>query len=330
MIRNTAHVATPRALTGFTRLRGLVREATLAPSSHNTQPWKFRLGDRSIAVLPDLTRRCPVVDPDDHHLYVSLGCATENIVWGAGANGLYAHVDSRADRIDVAFEETRPSGSALYDALPHRQCSRSIYDGRTVSRSDIALLESAARGRGVHAIVLTRRVEIETVLEYVTRGNAHQIRDRAFVRELATWIRFNEADAVRAGDGLYTGSTGNPSSPAWLGRLLLGRFYSRHAENAKCVRQLRSSAGVVVFLSDRNDPQHWIEVGRCYERFALQATALGIRNAFLNQPVEVAPLRAQFAAWLNAGDRRPDLVVRFGRGPEMPRSRRRSLDQVLV
>lgn len=30
---------------GATRLRGLVREATLAASSHNTQPWKFELGD---------------------------------------------------------------------------------------------------------------------------------------------------------------------------------------------------------------------------------------------------------------------------------------------
>ena len=199
-----------------------------------------------------------------------------------------------------------------------------------MSRTEIALLERTARGRGVQAVVLTTRGEIETVLEYVTRGNAEQLRDRAFVRELATWIRFNEADAARTGDGLFAGSTGNPSSPRWLGRLLFATSYARKSESAKHARQLRSSAGVLVFLSDRNDPQHWIEVGRCYERFALQATALGIHNAFLNQPVEVAPLRAQFAAWLNAGDRRPDLIVRFGRGPEMPRSPRRPLEHVLV
>ncbi|MCY7390333.1 MAG: Tat pathway signal protein, partial [Leptolyngbyaceae cyanobacterium CAN_BIN12] len=46
------------------QLRELVRYATLAPSSHNTQCWKFRLDDRSISILPDLSRRCPVVDPD--------------------------------------------------------------------------------------------------------------------------------------------------------------------------------------------------------------------------------------------------------------------------
>lgn len=57
--------------------RELVRCATLAPSSHNTQCWKFALEDKAIKILPDLSRRCPTVDPDDHHVFVSLGCAAE-------------------------------------------------------------------------------------------------------------------------------------------------------------------------------------------------------------------------------------------------------------
>jgi hypothetical protein len=135
---------------------------------------------------------------------------------------------------------------------------------------------------------------------------------------------------VRAGDGLFSRTTGNPSVPRWLGTRLLGVLLTPKSENDKCAKQLRSSAGVIVFVSDANDRRHWIEVGRCYERLALQATALGIRTAFLNQPVEVASLRTQFTAWLNLGDRRPDLVVRFGRGPEMPRSLRRPVEQVLA
>jgi hypothetical protein len=78
------------------------------------------------------------------------------------------------------------------------------------------------------------------------------------------------------------------------------------------------------------DKAHWVEVGRAYERFALQATALGIRNAFLNQPVEVAAVRSPFAAALGLPGQRPDLVVRFGRGPTMPRSLRRPVDAVMV
>lgn len=60
--------------------RELVRYATLAPSSHNTQCWKFALDDKGVTILPDVSRRCPAVDPDDHHLFVSLGCAAENLI----------------------------------------------------------------------------------------------------------------------------------------------------------------------------------------------------------------------------------------------------------
>lgn len=58
---------------GAARSRELVRYATLAPSSHNTQCWNFALEDQAITILPDPLRRCPAVDPDDHHVYVSLG-----------------------------------------------------------------------------------------------------------------------------------------------------------------------------------------------------------------------------------------------------------------
>jgi exodeoxyribonuclease V alpha subunit len=75
---------------------------------------------------------------------------------------------------------------------------------------------------------------------------------------------------------------------------------------------------------------HWVEVGRCYERFALQATALDIRTAFINQPVEVPTLRPQFASHLGQGNRRPDLVVRFGRGSKRPPSLRRPVQAVLA
>ncbi|MCW6053829.1 hypothetical protein QUB60_13585 [Microcoleus sp. A2-C5] len=50
----------------------------------------------------------------------------------------------------------------------------------------------------------------------------------------------------------------------------------------------------------------------------------------MNQPIEVSALRPQFATYLGMGDRRPDLVLRFGYGPETPRSLRRSLDRVIV
>jgi hypothetical protein len=73
-----------------------------------------------------------------------------------------------------------------------------------------------------------------------------------------------------------------------------------------------------------------VTVGRCAQRFALQATALGLKHAFINQPVEVPGVRAQLASYLGIGNIRPDLLMRFGYGAALPMSLRRAVDDVVV
>lgn len=325
----------PSSGTVAPKMHELVRQAVLAPSSHNTQCWRFQVAEKAISIAPDFTRRCPVVDPDDHHVFVSLGCAAENMVHAALATGL--HADPRFDPsgdgvIVVNLEATQKRISPLFQAISERQCTRGDYDGQPISPAELRQLEKAGTGDGVSVRLLTARPAMESVLEYVVAGNTAQMHDAAFVAELKAWIRFGADEALRTGDGLFAGATGNPALPRWLGSRMMGLFFTPKSENERYVRQIRNSAGIAVFVSERSDKAHWVEAGRCYERFALQATALGIRNAFLNQPVEVGTIRPQFAAWLGiaTGTQRPDLVVRFGRGPAMPLSMRRPVQAVLV
>lgn len=314
--------------------RELVRYATLAPSSHNTQCWMFALDGRgrSITIQPDLARRCPAVDPDDHHVFISLGCATENLVQAALAHGLHgiAQFDAASDTIRVTLEPTGARTSPLFTAIPQRQCTRGDYDGKPLTGEELTLLQRAGSSDTVRLLLLTERQAMERTLDYVIQGNTAQLADAAFVKELKAWIRFNGADAVRSRDGLYSASSGNPNIPSWIGDLAFRWLLAPKGENDKYAQQVRSSAGIAVFVGQAADKMHWVDVGRCYERFALQATALGIRNAFLNQPVEVAALRPPFAAALGLTGQRPDLVVRFGRGPTLPRSLRRPVEAVLV
>ena len=310
----------------------LVRFATLAPSSHNTQCWKFAVEGKGVTILPDLSRRCPAVDPDDHHVFVTLGCAAENLAQAALAHGL--HADTRFDAtrgaILLALTPTPAQSSPLYQAIPVRQCTRGDYDGKPLSTDELKLLERAGTSNGVRMLLLTDRPAVERVLDHVLQGNTAQMADPAFVKELKTWIRFNSAAALRTNDGLYSVCSGSPNIPSWIGDVAFGWFFTPKGENDKYARQIRSSAGIAVFVGDAADKAHWVEVGRAYERFALQATALGIRNAFLNQPVEVAAVRSPFAAALGLPGQRPDLVVRFGRGPTLPPSLRRPVESVLA
>ncbi|MBP1290269.1 hypothetical protein ACVIW2_000134 [Bradyrhizobium huanghuaihaiense] len=306
----------------------LVRFASLAANSHNTQPWRFNASDTRITITPDYARRCPAVDPDDHHLFVSLGCATENLVLAASAIGLRASPRVEGDAITVELEPGPVVKSTQFEAIPVRQCTRAKYDGRP--EGGLALLEKACAEPGVSAIFITDKTGIANVIDYVLQGNSAQMRDKAFMDELVSWMRFSEADAVTAMDGLFSRATGNLALPGWIARPLLRLFFTESGENQKYREHIESSAGIVILTADAADRAHWVAVGRSCQRFGLQVTALGLKYAFINQPVEVAALRTQFASYLGIGQRRPDIVMRFGAGPDLPKSLRRPPQKVIA
>lgn len=314
--------------------RDLVRFATLAANSHNSQPWRFSVGGGGIQIKPDFSRRLHAVDPDDHHLYASLGCAAENLAIAAAARGWIGELSFSPEQsriVRFAFANGAPKYSDLFGAIPRRQSTRGEYDGRAVSAEDLQALRAAAGSvRGVDLVLITDRPQISRVRDLVVAGNSAQIADPAFMRELKAWLRFSPRQAIQSGDGLFSATSGNPVLPAWLGPLAIDTMFSAGAENEKYSRQIASSAGIAVFVAERDDRDHWVLAGRACQRFALQATALGMKHAFINQPVEVLALRPELASLVGLPGRRPDIVMRFGYGPALPFSARRPVAAVLV
>jgi hypothetical protein len=317
-----------------TQMLEIIRHATLAPSGHNTQPWKFTIKGNVIRILPDFTRRLAVVDPDDRELFISLGCALENLVIAAQQLGYddetTAFPASDPDAILVRLSESKAkSASPLFDAIPARQSTRNEYDQRQIPSADLQKLEQASKGQGVSALMITENQPIEALVEYVQAGNRQQYGDKAFVEELIRWLRFNDGEALQHRDGLSTRCSGNPSTPRWLGSLFV-RSSNGDDQAKKDAKNMRSSAGLLLFVSERNDKAAWVETGRAYERVALTATTLNIKSAFLNQPVEVPALRSQLQARFNLDSAYPQLLLRCGYSQAMPRSVRRPVETVMA
>ena len=266
-----------QALAANSAASGLVRYATLAPSGHNTQPWRFRLHDGGIDVVPDFTRRTPMVDPDDHHLFIGLGAA-ENLALAAAVSstpGEWCFDPSSSATIVLRYAPGRIGEPALFTAIPRRRSSRTVNDGKRISTSDQAALIAAAKV-------------------------------------------------------LFSAASGSTVLPDWLGSEMFDRAFNAASENDKYALQLRSTLLIAVFFGAEADPHHWTGVGRAAQRFALQATALGLAQAFMNQPVEVAALRPALAALAELPGRRPDLMIRIGHGPTLPFSLRRPVVAVLT
>ena len=311
----------------------LVRYATLAANGHNTQPWLFSLNDNTIRILPDISRRTLVVDPDDHHLYASLGCAAENLSIAAQARGKSGEVAIESGNFANVVIDTTSSGryvSPLFRMITQRQVTRALYEGKVAPVEVLERLHKAANNYGVDAYMVTDSGQIERIMEMVVDGNSSQMDSPAFVEELKDWIRFNANEATETRDGLYTACSGNPELPTFIGPTMFNLFFKKDKENDKYRDHIRSSSGLMIFVADRNDPEGWISAGRAYERFALQATLDGLKNAFVNQTVEEIGMRSRLQSLLELGDRRPNLVVRFGYGDPLPMSLRREVADVVV
>lgn len=330
---NDAARAMRELLSAQPETRDLIRYATFAPNGHNTQPWRFALAQRHITIQPDFSRRTPVVDPDDHHVFVSLGCAAETLALAAAARGHAGELSFDAANdgsVGFAYAESPPVSSTLFDAIPHRQSTRAEYDGRAVSPTDLKTLRDAAAIPGVDLVLITGGPQMDRLRDLVLAGNDAQMGNPAFIRELKSWLRFSPRQALETGDGLYSPTSGSPALPEWLGPRFFDMLVTAKSENDRYARQMRSSAGIAVFVGAEADREHWVLVGRACQRFALQATALGLKCAFVNQPVEVAELRPELAALVGLPDRRPDIVMRFGYGPSMPYSVRRPVETVIA
>jgi hypothetical protein len=46
--------------------------------------------------------------------------------------------------------------------------------------------------------------------------------------------------------------------------------------------QIASPAVIAVFVSQKDNPEHCVTAGRACQRFALAATPLGLKHAFIN------------------------------------------------
>ena len=312
----------------------IVHYAIQAPSSHNTQPWKFRIEEDRIFIHPDYSRALEIADFDNHELFISLGCALENLVIAARHFNYYpmVHIQTEGDVfIEVKLQPLAQSkDDKLFEQIEIRQSTRNVYNGRLIPPQHVEVLRSVSLREGVGRYLLTEKNHIEPVIELVREASLAQYSNENYVDELLQWIRFNEKTAIEKLDGVFSGTVGRPSVPGWLGKIVVaGASPKKQADRNE--QLIRSSSGLVIFTAIRNDVLSWINAGRCFERFALTATSLGIHHAHMNMPCEVASSRQKLARFLNLQHgEQPVLMVRIGYSSKMPYSYRRPAEQVLT
>jgi hypothetical protein len=317
-------------------IKELVAYAIKAPSGHNTQPWKFEVNDTSIRIFPDYTRRLEVVDPDDHALFISLGCALENLLiaarhFGYGSTVNYQLHSASDEYIQINLHhDAAAQPTELFEAIAKRQSTRAPYNRAVIPAEQLKKLQEAATHEGISCRIIEDKKEIDAITELVKEANIRQLENGRFRKEMENWIRFNEKTAGTSKDGLRSAVMGSPSVPTWFGKLFFNYLVSPAKEAAKAAASIASSSALVVFITEDNSKEGWVKLGQRFERFALQATALGIKHAHLNMPCEEVPVRQKLKQFLGLTTAEPLLLIRLGYSDPMPMSFRRPLEAVLT
>jgi nitroreductase len=312
------------------KLTFLLNYAILAPSSHNSQPWKFNVTNNSILVFADKSRRLQVADRDQRELYISLGCALENLIVAAdhfGYNSSVAYSSGEKDLVakvvlQPAANPPNPSrDTRLFSAILSRQTNRNPYEPRAISESDLETIKSLSSDADVDvSIFITRDSAIKkSFQDLVVQANGIQYSDANFKSELGHWL----------GQGVM-GPTGVQAKMAQLAVV----FLDVGPEQSKKDALLINSTPYIGFISTaKNDSISSLKAGRALERFWLAATALGVSMHPMSQALEVAETKANLTNLLPAESGMMQVQQAFRLGYAKPggaHSTRRPLQEVLM
>lgn len=317
-----------------TDFKFLVECARKAPSGHNTQPWKFEHSDDRIIIHPDFTRALPVVDSDNHALYISLGCALENVIIAANQKGYESVVQypmnpRRGITIQLKKSDAVPSND-LFNFISKRQVNRNKYSDNKISDDLLQKLHSSFSFDGISLTLLNGSKEFDRIIPLIIEGNNLQFGNKQFVNELTSWFRYSKSEAEKTKDGLWTAAMGLPNMGKLIGNFVMRKFVSAKSEEKRLKNILQHTQGLAIFCADENHVASWIETGRAFQRFGLTATKIGISHAHLNMPCEEVKVRYKLAKELMMENKHPLLLIRYGYADTMPYSYRRNIEDVLL
>ncbi|MDF1546991.1 MAG: hypothetical protein P1P88_04170 [Bacteroidales bacterium] len=313
----------------------MVKYATKAPSGHNTQPWKFKVESDNITIIPDFTRALPAVDSDNHALYISLGCALENLriaapVFGYDTKIEFKYIENELN-IKVTFlGSTENVHSDLFSFIEKRQVTRNEFQSEKLKPEVLAELFDDILEEGVHLKLFTSDKEIRTLTPFIIEGSNLQFNNKAFVNELVSWCRFSEKEVLIKGDGLWSASMGLPNIGRFVGSFIMKNLVSAKSEAKRWNKIIKKTGGFVLFMVEKNDCNNWIKLGQVFQRFGLKATKLNIRHAHANMPCEEQAIREKMIKTFELNNLTPLLLIRFGYSNPLPYSYRRKLSDVIV
>jgi hypothetical protein len=326
----------PATGTAIDKARFAVRYAILAPSSHNSQPWRFVVNGDELLICADRTRSLPNIDPYDRELIISCGAALLNLRVALAYFNVPVEITTFPQSSDpdivarIVFPASGPvfkDLAELFEAITKRATNRRAFIEEDVPDAVVEGLKSAAVSEGVDVEFARTLAERERVATLIARADQHQFDDPRFRRELASWIH-----PSRSNDGMPAASQGlgaltDVATP--IIAMAIRTFDLGNGVAAAHEQLARGSPLLAALSTPMDNKEGWLAAGLGLQRLLLIATKGEYSTSYLNQPIEVAELRTRLASELSIAGY-PQLLLRIGRGFSVSHSPRRPIADVLL
>jgi hypothetical protein len=287
----------------------LIEQAMLAPSTHNSQPWRFVVSDDAIELWADRERVLPFNDPVFRELTISCGCALLNMRAAAEGEGLYAqpsilpdaeHPDllARVRFVPMTVEHHRLD---LVDSILLRRTYRKcMYEG-FIGQDDIASFVNAAADEHAQLRPFFAKEEQQELESLAIQADSTQWADVDWRRAVARWMKSHEG-----------------SGEARLLTLVLPISRNLVKNSSKPIEPAEQSMSPLWVLTTETDsPVAWLSAGQALERVLLMAAKMGLQANYLNQTMQVDSTRPKLAKLLQSG-LCPQILFRLGKPTAPP------------
>jgi len=317
------------------QIKSLLKYVLLAPSGYNSQPWKFKLGDDSLEILPDYDRARINTDPDYREFFMSLGAAAANLQVSADHFGLAYEKSYRLDnqKNDYAIifkfskENIPPTYSPLFSAIKTRHTNRFPYENINISKNILADLKKIPHSDSIELNLITRPGDITSFSKLIRKSILAWHRNQLMVEELETWLR----------DDLEISKDGLPTSVLSLYKLGINAKYFLLKDDPDLVNRslhhqnLAKNAPALGLISTKSDTvEDLFSAGEFFELFFLTLAAHGLTLDFFNHPLTMNKTRQETAKAFSSHFL-SQLLFRFG-SPTIipPRTPRRPLRDLII
>lgn len=282
-------VAIPAGQAGY-----LIGMAARAPSVHNTQPWRFRVGEYAIELYADQRRKLRV-DPVGREMLISCGAALFGLRLAVRSLGYLPVVDLLPDPARLRLLARLRLGAAepmtererqLLEALPHRHTHRGPFAPGPLPAGLVAGLQHDALAEGGTLVLLDRALAYQKLADITGAAGRRQDLDPAAQAEVRQWSR-NAANPARDGVPAH-------AFPASAGRQP-GRLPQRDFDLGRGLGLLATGgpppAATAVLLTPGDGRADWLRAGQALHRLLAHAASKWVFASLHTQPLEAAAIR---------------------------------------